>query len=259
MTHLALSYAVRDFYDLDRNLIPLTFLRFLAIVLFLTGTLLQPAMAREPRRDPVSMRIRILYLGADAFGASPYPTYVIDPLTYIVALTSMGGKTQTEIDKKMRIYMPRNYLDLVAKYDLIIMSDTVANFQSHYVQWLRDSVIEDGLGLLMVGGYGSFGGVPYLESNWGATVLQDALPVICIHLGWDQGDQSISQAGILEIVDHEDEFVTSLPFDEIGPYGVFHGVNIVKLKQTSELLANYRKSAGLRYPLMVYEEIGKGS
>ena len=83
--------------------------------------------------------------------------------------------------------------------------------------------------------------------------------MICITRAWDQGDQSVSQAGILEVVDNEDEFITSLPFDEIGPYGVFHGVNIVKLKQTSELLANYRKSAGKRYPLMVYEEIGKGS
>jgi len=231
----------------------------LAILLISAGLLFQPATGREPRRDPSSMRIRILYYG-DAFGASPYPTYVVDPLTFIVALTGMGGQTQEEIDKKMRIYMPRNYPDLVNKYDIVIMSDAVVrNFQSRYVQWIRDSVINDGLALLMVGGYGSFGGVPYLESNWGETVLQDALPVICIPRGWDDGDQATSQAGILEIADDDDEFVTSLPFDKIGPYGVFHGVNIVKLKQTSRLLASYRKSAGKRYPLLVYEDIGRGS
>jgi uncharacterized membrane protein len=234
-------------------------LRLLVITIVLTGVVLQPVISREARRDPISMRIRILYLGGDAFTPSPYPTYVIDPLTFIVALTSMGGKTQSEVDKKMRIYMPRSYIDLVEKYDLIIISDPVTNFQSQYIQWLRDSVIEDGLGLLMIGGYGSFGGVPYLESDWGATVLQDVLPVTCIHLGWDQGDQSVSQAGIMEVVDNENLFITSLPFDDIGPYGVFHGVNIVSLKQSSELLANYRKGGGKRYPLMVYEEIGKGS
>jgi uncharacterized membrane protein len=250
---------VRDFYDFDPITTPLTCLRVLAIALVLTSSILHPALAREPRRDPVSMRIRILYYG-DAFGASPYPTYVVDPLTFIVALTGMGGRTQDEIDKKMRLYMPRSHADLVNKYDLIIMSDAVVrNFQSHYVQWIRDSVIEDGLALLMVGGYGSFGGVPYRDSNWGETVLQDALPVTCIPRGWDMGDQSVTQAGVLEIVNKEDEFATSLPFDEIGPYGVFHGVNIVSLKQTSNLIANYRKSAGKRYPLLVYEEIGKGS
>lgn len=235
--------------------------RVLAIVLISSGLFLQPGMAREPRRDPVSMRIRILFY-EDAFGSGPgpVPTYIVDPLTFIVALTGMGGKTQEEIDKKTRIYMPRSHIDLVNKYDLVIMADAVVmNFQSRYVQWIRDSVIEDGLGLLMTGGYDNFGGSPYLESNWGETVLQDALPVICIPRGWDQGDQSVSQAGILEIANRDDEFVTSLPFDKIGSYGVFHGVNIVKLKQTSNLLANYRKSAGKRYPLLVYEEIGEGS
>ncbi len=231
----------------------------LAIALAVAGLVFQPVLAREPRRDPVSMRIRILYYG-DAFAPSPYPTFVVDPLTFVVALTGMTGRTQEETDKKMRIYMPRTYSDLLNQYDLIIMSDAVVrNFRTDYVKWIRDSVIEDGLALLMVGGYGSFGGVPYLESNWGETVLQDALPVECIPRGWDQGDQSVSQAGVLEVVAHDDEFIQSLPLDKLGPYGVFHGVNIVQTKQASKLLANYRKTTGKKYPLLVYGEIGKGS
>lgn len=233
-------------------------LKWLIVGLAVFTLVAQPALGRDPRRDPVSMRIRILYYG-DAFAPSPYPTFVVDPLTFVVALTGMSG-TPEEIDKKMRIYMPRTYKDLLGKYDLIIMSDAVVcNFRDDFVKWFRDSVIDDGLALLMVGGYGSFGGVPYLESNWGETVLQDALPVTCIPRGWDQGDQSISQAGVLKVVANDNEFITSLPLDSIGPYGVFHGVNIVKTKQTSELLANYRKSSGKDYPLLVYGEIGKGS
>jgi len=233
-----------------------------SLVFFVTVTILillaQPIPAREPRRDSASMRIRILYYG-DAFGASPYPTFVTDPLTSVVALTGMSG-TPTEIDKKMRVFMPRTYRDLLNKYDLIIMSDAVVrNFRTEFVQWFRDSVIKDGLGLLMIGGYGSFGGTPFSESNWGETVLQDALPVICIPSGWDMGDQAASEAGILEVVAREDDFVKSLPLDKLGRYGVFHGVNIVKTKQASVLLANYRKSVGKRYPLLVYADMGKGS
>jgi uncharacterized membrane protein len=235
--------------------------REILLIILILALLIQPVASREPRRDPVSKRIRILYYG-DAFAPSPYPTYVVDPLTFVVALTGMSGKNQEEIDKKMRLYMPRTYKDLTEKFDVVIMSDAIVrNFRTDYVMWIRNSVIDGGLALLMIGGYGSFGGVPYLESNWGATVLQDALPVICIHTGWDQGDQSVSQAGVFEIAEEaaQNEFITSLPFDTLGPHGVFNGVNIVQLKLSSELLANYRKSSGRRYPLLVYEEIGEGS
>ncbi len=231
----------------------------LGLTLCLMSLVAQPnAFGRDPRRDPASGRIRILYYG-DAFAPSPYPTFVTDPLTSVAALTGMSG-TQEEIDKKMRIYMPRSYSDLLAKYDLIIMSDAVVkNFRPFYIKWFRDSVIDAGLGLIMIGGYGSFGGTPFLDSPWGETVLQDALPVICITRGWDMGDQSPSQAGRLEVVQPDDELMSSLPFQSIGPFGVFHGCNLVKPKEASKLLANYRKSTGKRYPLFVYQEIGRGA
>ncbi len=125
-----------------------------------------PAFCREPRRDPSTGRISILYYG-DAFGPSPYPTFVADPLTSVAALTGMSG-TQQEIDKKMRIYMPRSYQDLLAKYDLIIMSDAlVKNFRPFYINWFRDSVIHSRLGLIMISGYGSFGGGLHFQTLHG--------------------------------------------------------------------------------------------
>lgn len=246
------------FMRYGRKWFALRSLREMLVAVIVLNLVVEPGLARDPRRDPATGVIRILYYG-DAFAPSPYPTFVTDPLTSVVALTGMTG-TALQIDKKMRIFMPRSYQDLLDKYDLLIMSDAIVqNFRTDYVYWFRNSVIEGGLGLLMIGGYGSFGGTPFLDSPWGHTVLQDALPVICIPRGWDMGDQSLSQAGVLEVVDRNDKLMRSLPFDSLGPYGVFHGCNIVELKPSSRLLANYRKAGGRTHPLMVYEAIGEGA
>jgi uncharacterized membrane protein len=211
--------------------------------------LIDPAISREPRRDPISKRIRILYYG-DAFAPSPYPAYVADPLTSVVALTGMSGP---DVEKKMRVFMPRSYNDLLSKYDFLIISDAyVTDFEPRYIQWFRDSVIEDGLGLIMIGGHNTFGS-RFGESPWGETVLEQALPCICPTGGWAPG----SHAGRLRIVDPENRFAKSLPFDEMGPFGVFYFCNIVKAKEGSELIANFIR--GDTYPLLLYQELGEGA
>lgn len=225
--------------------------RWVAVAFITAGLLTQSALARDPRRDPVSGRIRILYYG-DAFAPSPYPAYVADPLTSVVALTGMTG-TALEVDKKMRVFMPRSYKDLLDKYDFIIISDAIVeNFRGDYIHWISDSVIRDGVGLIMIGGHYSFGS-RFGESPWGETVLQDALPVLCPTEGWAPG----SSAGRMEIVAPNNVFIKSLPFSQIGPYGVFYFCNIVIPKEGSELIANYHRMDQL-YPLLVYGEIGEG-
>lgn len=226
--------------------------RWVVVAFITAGLLTQSALARDPRRDPVSGRIRILYYG-DAFAPSPYPAYVADPLTSVVALTGMTG-TALEVDKKMRIFMPRTYKDLLDKYDFIIISDAIVeNFRADYIHWLSDSVIKGGVGLIMIGGHYSFGS-RFGESPWGETVLQDALPAICPTEGWAPG----STAGRMEIVAPNNVFIRSLPFNEIGPYGVFYYCNIVIPKEGSELIANFHRMDQL-YPLLVYQEIGEGA
>ncbi len=220
------------------------------IVLLLVSLTSSASHGREPMRDPVSGRVRILYYG-DAFAPSPYPTYVADPMTSVVALTGMYGP---DVDRKMRIFMPRSYRDLLSKYDFMIISDAIVNnFRPEYIHWFRDSVIEDGLGLIMIGGHYSFGS-RFGESPWGDTVLQDAMCVLMPTEGWAPG----SHAGVLKIVAPQNVFARSLPFDDIGPFGVFYFCNIVIPKEGSELIANYLRS-GQTYPLLVYGDMGKGS
>ena len=209
-----------------------------------------PSFARNPRRDSISGRVRILYYG-DAFAPSPYPTYVADPMTSVVALTGMYGPN---VEKKMRVFMPRSYSDLLGKYDFIIMSDAIVeNFRPEYIHWFRDSVIDGGVGLIMIGGHYSFGS-RFGESPWGETVLQEAMPAIMPTEGWAPG----SHAGIIRIVSPENPFASSLPFDEIGPFGVFYFCNVVIPKEGSELIANFLRS-GQIYPLLVYQELGDGA
>jgi uncharacterized membrane protein len=221
----------------------------LAIFSAISVLMLCPAISREPRRDPISGRVRILYYG-DAFAPSPYPAYVADPMTYVVALTGMYGP---DVERKMRVFMPRSYKDLLSKYDFMIISDAiVANFRPEYIQWLRDSVIEDGLGLIMIGGHYTFGS-RFGESPWGETVLQDALPCLCPTEGWAPG----SHAGRLKIVRPDNVFARSLPFEEMGPFGVFYFCNVVIPKEGSERIADYIR--GETYPLLLYQELGEGA
>ncbi len=223
--------------------------RLVVLILLMALLLIDCTVARDPRRDPISGRIRILYYG-DAFAPSPYPTFVADPMTSVVALTGMYGPN---VEKKMRVFMPRSYQDLLSKYDFIILSDAiVANFRPEYIQWIRDSVIEDGLGMIMIGGHYTFGS-RFGESPWGETVLQDALPCIAPTEGWAPG----SHAGRLRIVTPENVFAKSLPFDDMGPFGVFYFANIVYPKEGSELIANFIR--GETYPLLVYQELGVGA
>jgi len=172
-------------------------------------------------------------------------------MTSVVALTGMSGPN---VEKKMRVFMPRSYGDLLDKYDFIILSDAIVeNFRSDYIHWFRDSVLDGGVGLIMIGGHFSFGS-RFGESPWGETVLQEAMPVIMPTEGWAPG----SHAGLLRIVQPQNTFASSLPFDEIGPFGVFYFCNVVIPKEGSELIANYLRS-GQTYPLLVYQEIGEGA
>ncbi|MBU7004319.1 MAG: hypothetical protein HXS50_02035 [Theionarchaea archaeon] len=229
---------------------------FTAIVLVLVISLacLSGASGREERRDPATGRIRILYIG-DPVPGSPHPIFLRDPITDVVPIIASGFNFPTSIIRRyMRLYMPRTPKGLYENFDVIIISDAgIRFFTDQQLNSFRDGVVDQGMALIMIGGFEAFGGNIGLGS-WGPTPIQEVLPVDSLENEWED------KAGKLTVVENEDPLMKSLPFDEIGGYGIFYGCNIVANKQGSQTLANYQVvGAGRRHTLLSYWEIGKGS
>jgi uncharacterized membrane protein len=213
------------------------------------------APCREQRRDPSTGRVRILYVG-DPVPGSPYPIFTRDPLTEVVPVIAIGFvKPAWVIKRYMRLYMPRNEEGLFENYDMIIISDAGKQFfTDDHMVWFRNGVIDHGMALVMIGGFESFGGTTPAPGSWGDTSVQEVLPVDCITDGWED------KSGHLQVLEPDDPLMTSLPFDELGAFGIFHGCNIVNPRQASKTLAGYWATwTGKEHPLLVYWEVGQGS
>jgi len=231
-------------------------LRLLVLAVLVLLLALGTASCRELKRDPVTGRIRIIYTG-DPGPGSPYPIYTRDPLTEVVPVIAIGyTQPETVIRRYMRLYMPRNQGDLLESYDIVIISDASKRFfTTDHMAWIRNSVIEGGLTLIMIGGYDTFGSTIYtIGGPWGDTAVADALPVVCLDLKWED------KAGVLQVSQWDDPLMRSVPFKEIGPYGILYGCNIVQPKEGVSPLAYYRVTGtGTEYPLFCYWEVGAGS
>ncbi len=216
--------------------------------------LISAVAGRQPKRDPSTGRIRILYIG-DPVPGSPFPTFMRDPTTDVTPIIASGFNfPEGTIRRYMRQYMPRTLKRLYEDYDVIIISDAGRRFfTTRQMTWFRDSVTNNGLALIMIGGYETFGGNIGLGS-WGGTAVQDVLPVECIQDGWED------KPGYLTVKDWDHPLVKALPFHKLGSYGVFYGCNIVKERQGSTTIAYYKVPSPRRtHPLLSYWEVGNGS
>jgi len=201
------------------------------------------------RRDSSSGRVRILYIG-DGWGPSPVPKFQSDPAFTVISVATSElhvGQGVMAFDdltmrKFVRLYMPRTYRDMVDNYDLVILSDANIVFMGqNHLQWIRQSLTDEGLGLVMVGGLESFG-APRGEP-W--TPLEDLLPVKFIMGGWYYPSFKVTPAR-----DHA--FTRSLPWDSIP---LFHGTNRVSLRDAATLLLTAK---GIPYPPLSYWDVGRG-
>jgi hypothetical protein len=208
----------------------------------------------EPARDPLSGRVRVLYVG-DCFGvrSKPYIYMTREPLFVVTPIPSSTGRIriEEEVRKLMRLYMPRSYREHVEEHDLVILS-AMERFYYTTIQltWFEKGVIEEGQGIMMVGGYHTFGGKPPSPS-WSGTGVEDVLPVEILEAQiHDTGGYSFYPVP----VDPEHPFCTSLDWSGVRP---FHGMNIVKTRQSAvEVL---RPNRFITDPLLVYWEVGEGS
>lgn len=215
--------------------------------------LLQPAtvLGREVALDPETGLMRILYIG-DCYGESPFLYMSQEPLFDTMPLpASIAGFVYTveQMQRHIRLYMPRSFEEHVSKYDIVVLSDTSFDlYRPEHLMWFKRGVIDWGQGILMVGGYLSFGG-DSPDRSWAGSSVEDVLPVYCL-------EAKMWEGWFLPVPADEDHpFCTSLDWGLVQP---FLGLNIVNSKNAAvEVLSP--SSDGADGPLLVYWDIGEGS
>ncbi len=221
------------------------------LILLLTLALfLSACSCREARRDPQTGRIRVLYIG-DAWGPTPYFHLETEPIFSTTPIPAtyahIGTYSPRQLKQFMRIYMPRVYREFIDNFDLLILSDTNRNlYEIKQLQWFRQGISDEGIGMMMAGGIEAFGGSNY--PSWGDSPVEEALPVICMK------DQTFTQDFKVTIEDSDHPFIGSLPWRTMP---VFHGMNIVKAKDGAKVLL--RSDLKPYHPVVVYWEYGEGA
>ena len=209
---------------------------------------------KELKKDPETGIIRVLYIGMP-FAASPYQVFKWDPLLSTTPVNgNMYGIAGSQVQRAMRLYMPRTRESMVANYDIIGLDDTTYTvFPPNTLFWMRDGCIEDALGLFMAGGFESFGGGAGFPT-WENTVVDDVIPVVSTGKYGDDGEN--------EITEYEDEFIKTIPWDDgYAQHNVFGGYNVVELKQGAKQLSRViplKIGGGGPDPGWVWWDIGKG-
>jgi uncharacterized membrane protein len=207
-------------------------------------------VGKELRRDPDTGRIRVMYIGAPFTTYCPYTVFKSDPLLLTTPISGMAWLDSTIVKRALRLYMPRNRREY-SNYDVVGLDDaTYEHFSPNTLIWMRDSLLEEGLGFYMGGGSGSFGGwVNYL--NWGHTPLQEVMPVECIP---DRVEFSVNK-----VIRFDDEFIRSVPWEEFENHNVFGSYNIVTLKQGAVQLSELSPVGGGRTdPGWTWWDVGNG-
>ncbi len=233
-------------------------MKAITLLLLLILAFLLLAEAKEVRRDPQTGRIRVLYLGDCIVQENPSLAFIPEPWTEVTRIpASLHWKDAHEafigesVAKFMRRYMARTYGDLLANYDVIILSDAnVLMFQLHHLQWFSRSVEEEGLGLTMVGGDETFGGYGG-HVSWGPTEVGRILPVSCIDGKNPRGGGFFVR---VEIPDHP--LLRSLPLSE-SPFPPFGGVSATITRHGADQLARLETVVS-RWPFLVEWEWGAG-
>jgi uncharacterized membrane protein len=192
----------------------------LGIISIIVMLLILPQSMAAASIDP--RRVGVLYTGDPYPGVTPYLSMQEDAFILVTPVQGSrehyAGITMEDIYKSLRVYMPRTYEAYISNYDVMILSDTnrmLFTPDQHY--WMYDGVLQEGMGLLMVGGYESFGaGFGYMD--WSDSLVERILPVSVPRTGddWVSGD---TQNGMYVTDEgYENEFIASLPYDPLPDY-----------------------------------------
>lgn len=213
------------------------------------------AMGKDPRK------VYVLYTGDPYPGVTPYIPMREDAFIEVTAVQGSrqhyAGITWDDIHKSVRLYMPRTYSAFSDYFDVVILSDTNRRIFMHAQHfWLKNGVLDKGMGLLMVGGLETFGAGFGYES-WSGSLVEDVLPVTVPTSGpdWLGGGAPIK----VTPEGYSNPFISSLPYKPLPEYmRMGTDGNIVYRKDGSTLLAYWVSAKYDNPPCYVTWVIGKG-
>ena len=159
---------------------------------------------------------------------------------------------EVQVYRMVRLYMPRSVSDLTSRFDVIILANANRLAVSpRNVEMLSGGVKEGTMGLLMAGGWESFGGA-FGSPAWGDSSIGELLPTK------DAGTIYIHKpAGVhfLKIDKPEHEFMMSLPWDKTQPFMQNFHHNLVTAKPGAKVLAHVESLSYKDHPGFVTWEL----
>lgn len=180
-----------------------------------------------------------------------------DPLFSInlvaASLRGFGGWELPDVQRAVRLYMPRNYDALLSNFDVIVLDNAnVFAVPSVQIEMLARGVREGRKGFLMTGGWESFGG----NNNpaWGPTAIGDLLPTVDIEGTW-------VERGRVVIDSEDNEFMSSLPWEKKSEWMYEFHHNLVEVKEGARQLAHTEENlfGPAEHPLFVTWEMPVGA
>jgi hypothetical protein len=135
----------------------------------------------------------------------------------------------------------------------MILSDANREaFGSKLLSWMSDGVVEEGLGIIMIGGAASFEGRATVFASWSTTTVADTLPVEMLdHKYCDEVMKMV-------IVDPDAELARTLPWETLGNLGTFGEGHRTVLRQTASLIAEAETFSYGRLPHLAWWDTGRG-
>lgn len=224
--------------------------RVILALITLSPLLVGPAVLAQ-RHDPETGRIRLLFVGelhgmvnlfAEWYGLEPRMTVDVVP-------ASTQDMTTQEAMRQARLYMPRNYDALTARYDCVLIQDMNPEVLApNFIPDLRRSVLEEGLGSVLVEFVFWFGNGNRIDL-WMASSFYEIIPADIVF------GEEIPQGrdNFYELVSKTNRML-QLPGIESTPMNAGHHGTMIA-RPGSELLAKWRNT---EYHCVTFNTPGKG-
>ncbi|MBU7004353.1 MAG: hypothetical protein HXS50_02215 [Theionarchaea archaeon] len=181
-------------------------------------------------------RIGVLYI-SDPVRVPGFNFMRAEPLyslTFVAAsLRGFGGWELADVRRAIRLYLPRNYENLVSNFDIVTLDNANRNsFTTKNIDMLARGIEDGGLAFLMTGGWESFGAHNPAEAPpWGQSSVGRLLPTEDVVGTWNENGRMV-----IDEVEHE--LMTSVPWESRARFMIEWHHNTVTTKQGANLLAH---------------------